>query len=81
MPNDILLAISGDGQSQGYSLQGALPLLEEMTRALCRDRDRLRSIRSLVADLTQTEEGRDIVPAEFLELWKLYATLLDEVGR
>ncbi len=79
LPNDILLAISGDGQSQGYSLQGALPLLEEMTRALCRDPGRLRSIKSLVADLTQTEEGRDIVPAEFLEMWKLYATLLDEV--
>jgi hypothetical protein len=81
LPNDILLAVCGDGGSRGYSLQGALPLLEEMTRALSRDPVRLRSIRSLVEDLTATEEGRDMVPEDFLALWELYAKLLDEVKR
>lgn len=81
LPNDILLAVSGDGDSKGYSLQEALPLLEEMTRALSRDPNRLHSIRSLVKDLAQTDEGRTLVPEDFMELWKVYASLLEEEAR
>jgi hypothetical protein len=79
LPNELLLAISGGGQSRGYSLQEALPLLEEMTRALSRNPDRLHSIRSLIEDLTRTHEGLEMVPEDFMELWKTYASMLQEV--
>jgi hypothetical protein len=81
LPNEILLAVSGDGTSKGFALQEALPLLEEMTRALSRDPDRLRSIQTLIEDLTRTDEGREMVPEEFLEMWRVYAAMLPEVGR
>jgi hypothetical protein len=81
LPNEILLAVSGEASSKGYTLQEALPLLEEMTRALSRDPARLRSIKSLIEDLTKTSDGRDLVPDTFLEVWRVYESVLEETAR
>ena len=54
---------------------GSLPLLEQMTRAFCRDPSRLESVRRLVEHLQKsgtTEEDEEIVPADFLQLWSTF---------
>lgn len=79
LPNDVLLAVTAGGTQNGYSLQSALPLLEEMTRALSREPARLDSIQSLIEDLVRTEEGRQMVDEQFLRLWEVYAAVLKEV--
>ena len=81
LPNDVLLAVTVGGAQNGYSLQSALPLLEEMTRALSREPARLDSIQSLIEDLVRTEEGRQMVDEQFLKLWEVYAAVLKEVRR
>lgn len=78
LPNDVLLAVTGDGR-QDNSLESALPLLEEMTRALSREPARLDSIQSLIKDLVSTEQGREMVDEDFLRLWDVYAAVLKEV--
>ena len=81
LPNDVLLAVTAGKTQNGYSLQSALPLLEEMTRALSREPARLDSIQSLIEDLVRTEEGRRMVDEQFLQLWEVYAAVLKEVGQ
>lgn len=79
LPNDVLLALTGDGNRNGYTLESALPLLEEMTRALSREPSRLDSIQSLIDELVRTEQGRQMVDENFLKLWNLYSAVLKEV--
>lgn len=81
LPNELLLAVSGEEASRGYRLQDALPLLEEMTRALSRDPARLRSIKTLIDDLNRTGDGDSLVPPEFMDLWRVYEAVLHEVER
>jgi hypothetical protein len=79
LPNDLLDAATGEGKQYGYLLQSALPLLEEMTRALSREPTRLDSIQSLIEDLVSTAQGRQMVDEQFLRLWEIYAAVLKEV--
>lgn len=81
LPNEVLLAVSGEESFRGYRLQDALPLLEEMTRALSRDPARLRSIKSLIDDLNRTGDGDNLVPPEFMDLWRVYEDVLQEAER
>jgi hypothetical protein len=81
LPNDVLLALTAEGNRNGYSLESALPLLEEMTRALSREPARLDSIQSLIEDLARTEQGREMVDESFLKLWNVYSAVLKEVRR
>lgn len=81
LPNELLVAVSGEESSRGYRLQDALPLLEEMTRALSRDPARLRSIKSLIDDLNRTGDGDNLVPPEFMDLWRVYEAVLQEAER
>lgn len=54
------------------------PLFEDILRAASRDPQRLAPIRRLIADLRESEEGRDIVPDELYELWQVVDAVLDE---
>ena len=56
-----------------------LPLLEEMTRALCRDPARLESVRRLIESLLKAcpnDESEDVIPESFLELWATFESAL-----
>ncbi|MYE59222.1 MAG: hypothetical protein F4X35_06550 [Alphaproteobacteria bacterium] len=44
-------------------------LLEGLVRAASRDPERLEPVRRLIEDFRKTEEGRSIVPDDFLEVW------------
>ena len=58
---------------------GTLPLLEQMTRAFCRDPSRLESVRRLIEHLRKSGAGKDdeeIVPADFLQLWSTFESAM-----
>lgn len=54
--------------------EGYPSLLEELTRALGRDPDRLKDIDAVVRRLSLS--GGEIVPPEFLALWRIFAEAL-----
>ena len=76
---DLISAIGGKWNA-GDSLDG-LPLLEELTRAYSRNPGRLDSVRNLVKQLNETSEGHDIIPPEFMELWRVFDSILQEGAR
>ena len=57
------------------SLDG-LPLLEELTRAYSRNPGRLDSVRKLVEQLNATPKGTKIIPDEFMDLWRVFDSML-----
>jgi len=61
-------ADSGDADAHETSF--GLPLLEPLIRTLGRDPQRLRHVARLIDDIRSTEEGRRIVPAEFMAIWE-----------
>jgi len=67
------------GTGGGGGLE-TMPLLERMTRAFCRDPSRLDSVRRLVEDLQESdaerEDGQEILPTAFLELWNTFESAL-----
>ncbi|MGA1984522.1 MAG: phospholipase D family protein [Acidobacteriaceae bacterium] len=71
---DLVSAIGGKWNA-GDSLEG-LPLLEELTRAYSRNPDRLDSVRKLVEQLNATPEGNEIIPTEFMDLWRVFDSML-----
>ena len=54
---------------------------EGLVRAASRDPGRLEPVRRLIEDFRSTEEGRRIVPDDFLELWSAVDEVLREDGR
>lgn len=79
--NDSMTNKFKDVQRWRIGQQSAFSLLEDMTRALCREPERLDSIKLLIDDLMQTEEGTQMVDEQFLQLWKVYSAALDEIRR
>ena len=68
------------GAGAGGSGFGSLPLLEEMTRAYCRDPARLDAVRRLIRHLRESDvagDADDIVPDEFLRLWATFEAALE----
>jgi len=69
----------GRGWGSGLPDEDSSPLLEDLTRALCRDPSRLRSIQRLVKDL-KGQDQHDVVPEAFLELWDVFEAVVEEVA-
>ncbi len=63
------------GQWNGRALE-TLPLLEELTRAYCREPERLREVAEVVKKLTEGDGEDSVVPPEFLELWRVFDAAL-----
>jgi hypothetical protein len=76
---DLVSAIGGTWNAVG-GLDG-MPLLEELTRAYSRNPARLESVRKLVEQLNATVEGKEIIPAEFMELWQVLDLVLQKDAR
>jgi hypothetical protein len=75
-----LVSAMGGKWNAGGSLDG-LPLLEELTRAYSRNPDRLDSVRKLIEQLGAAPKADDIIPSEFMELWRVFDSMLQEGGR
>ncbi len=72
------LPLAGQGASGAWSTGAGFddtPLLEDLTRALCRDPARLRSIQHLVSELRDGED-RAVLPEGFLEMWEVFASAI-----
>ena len=69
------------GPPSGPSRRGVetLPLLEELVRAFSRNPERLDDIEELMRRLRTTDEGKNIVPDEFLELWDAFEAARGEI--
>ena len=65
------------GESASFGPFG-LPLLEPLLRALAEDPARLAPVEQLVRDLEETEEGRKLLPVEFVSLWASIRPLMSE---
>jgi hypothetical protein len=65
------------GESASFGLLD-LPLLEPLLRALAEDPARLAPVERLVRDLEETEEGRKLLPPEFVSLWASIRPLMLE---
>src|SRR5690348_851378 len=76
--SDLLTAIGGVWNPSANGCD-ALPLLEELTKAYSRNPNRLRSVRKLVEQLSDTAQGREVIPAEFMRLWKTFDSLMPEI--
>ena len=55
-------------------------LLEDMLRTASQEPERLATVRKLISDLGQTQEGRDIVPERFLGVWRAVEAALESHG-
>ena len=75
---DLLGENSGNGEGMPFVFRADFPLLEEMTRTLSRDPVRLLQIKDLVKDLTVAQDGKDVVPEEFLALWRVFEQAMPE---
>ena len=71
---------NGDG-APWAGVPGDQTLLEGLVRAASRDPGRLEPVRRLIEDFRSTEEGRRIVPDDFLELWSAVDEVLREDDR
>jgi hypothetical protein len=49
-----------------------MPLFEELVRAYSRNPEKIERISELISDLSKTEEGRKILPNDFLRLWTAF---------
>lgn len=77
-------ARSGDANGDAASwavVPSEETLLEGLVRAASRDPGRLEPVRRLIEDFRSTEEGRRIVPDDFLELWSAVEEALRAEGR
>ncbi len=55
---------------------GSDALLEDLVRAFTRDREKLKSVHQVVEKLRDSDE--EVVPAEFLAVWDVFQTALEE---
>ena len=72
--------IFGGGPGRRRGGVETLPLLEELVRAFSRNPERLDDIEDLIRRLRSTDEGKKIVPDEFLELWDAFEGARGEIG-
>jgi hypothetical protein len=55
-----------------------LPLFEHLTRAFCREPERLHSVRRLIEEIGVDGDG-EVVPPEFLNLWGTFEAAIQSV--
>jgi hypothetical protein len=75
-----IASAEGGAPALRHIFKDDFPLLEELTRALSRDPQRLLEIRKLVDDLGASEEGRDIIPEQFIAVWQAFEPLCKELN-
>ena len=57
--------------------QGTRGLMEELVRAYCRDPERLDAIRDVLARLQATDDGKAVIPSEFLKMWEVFRQAME----
>jgi hypothetical protein len=60
------------GSRRDWLFGEGMPLFEELVRAYSRNPEKIERISELISDLSKTEEGRKILPNDFLRLWTAF---------
>ena len=60
---------------------GDTAILEELVRAFSRGPDKLKEVKSIVKRLTSDQTKLSSVPPEFLRLWEVFETAMEEAGK
>lgn len=63
------------------NFSGDTAILEELVRAFSRGPDKLKEVKSVVKRLTSDPTKPSSVPPEFLRLWAVFETAMEEVGK
>ncbi|MFT6437778.1 MAG: hypothetical protein ACJAVI_005859 [Candidatus Azotimanducaceae bacterium] len=74
-------AFSGSDASQLASAFDDMPLLEELVRAFCREPKRLKKVRRLVNDISTDGDADNILPENFIGLWKVFEEAMEHHER
>lgn len=69
---------NGGGSSRSSSWSGGLPLLEELVRTYSRDPERLSTVDRAVRTLITDPASQHIVPPEFLALWSIFRSAMEQ---
>lgn len=78
----LFAAGQGGNMSGMFGNNRDAPILEDMVRALAGDGRQLRDIERLVMRLSDPDTGRsDVIPDEFLQLWKTFRAVMPEETR
>lgn len=80
-PDAALRKLQGNGSGGMWSDSASfgpfgLPLLEPLLRALAEDPARLAPVERLVRDLESTDDGKKLLPEEFVTLWASIRSLI-----
>lgn len=67
--------------SWANSISGDIPILEELARAFSRSSEKLKDVRAVVNRLMRDQTTTSIVPTEFLDLWAVFETALEEADK
>ncbi len=67
---------SGSGGGWGAGDGSGMPLIEGLTRAFCRDPDRLRDADATIRKLIEGDFEEEIVPARFRVMWEVFRDAL-----
>jgi len=68
-----LFANGRNGKNNAVATEVAgLPLLESLVRTLSRHPEKLARIAELVDSLQQTQDGQDVLPEGFIEIWQAF---------
>ncbi len=59
----------GNTGSDSGDMSSGIPLLESLMKALAQDPAKLDRINRLVTDLSKTDEGQDLLPNGFMQIW------------
>lgn len=57
-----------------------LPLFEELVRAYSRHPEKIRHVKRLIEELTQSEEGRALLPEGFEAIWSIFLEAIEDKG-
>ena len=63
------------------NFSGDTAILEELVRAFSRGPDKLKEVKSVVKRLTSDQTKSSSVPQEFLRLWEVFETAMEEAGK
>ena len=73
---------TGDGTgSWAEGFANEVPILEELVRAFSRSPDKLKDVEAIVNRLMRDEDGKTIVPKEFIELWNVFEITMEEADK
>lgn len=75
---DIVSTTKGSENVGNGGYVAGLPLFEELVRAYSRHPEKIKHVKRLIEELTQTEEGHALLPEGFESIWAIFLEAIEE---